>query len=626
MADYSPLIAKAVAGLEKNTGEARRTLYERARHALVTQLRGVTPALSESDITRERLALEEAIRKVEADAARKARGDLPGRAERAERAERSERERVERTAHGAPGSPASGSTVDRATDRPAETHADKPADRPGEKPAEKAADRPGGHGAAPAPGSSATDRPGGAGNEGHEAGREARHEGPRETGHEGHGGPGEARPPRRPPGPSLTDRGLRGFRDVVAEAESLGEATAQASKTAREAFAATAPSRDGTRIEPHVEPEGLRPPPRRGAPARDLPPLTRENPPFSRDVSKRSPSSREASGRPPPTAETPPPRSAAGSDPGRSEAADLDFGAKSGVRPYLDDHDYRDTAGRPFPLQPETLPAREEDLGRPLRTPIGGRLIRSAVALVAVLVVAGLGWWVWPSLTGLFGPSQPVATAPAPAPSGEPGRSGKITDRVGAQQAAPGARPQQDAPAVAQRVVLYEEDPADPGGKRYVGTAVWRTETIVAAPGQAPDMVVRADIEIPERNTSVRWSLRRNSDRSLPASHTIEIMFTLPADFPNGGISNIPGILMKQAEQTRGVPLAGLAVKVTTGFFLIGLSSTDTDMQRNIQLLKERAWFDVPVVYGNGRRAIMAIEKGTPGERAFADAFAAWGE
>ena len=30
---------------------------------------------------------------------------------------------------------------------------------------------------------------------------------------------------------------------------------------------------------------------------------------------------------------------------------------------------------------------------------------------------------------------------------------------------------------------------------------------------------------------------------------------------------------MKQAEQTRGVPLAGLAVKVTPDFFLIGLSS-----------------------------------------------------
>src|SRR3954453_17388725 len=71
MADYYLLIARAVAGLEKNTGDARRVLYERARTALVAQLRGVSPALNESDVTRERLALEEAIRKVEADAARK---------------------------------------------------------------------------------------------------------------------------------------------------------------------------------------------------------------------------------------------------------------------------------------------------------------------------------------------------------------------------------------------------------------------------------------------------------------------------------------------------------------------------------------------------------------------------
>src|SRR5215472_458413 len=72
MTDYHPLIARAVEGLAKNTGEARRTLYERARAALVAQLRGVEPPLSESDITKERLALEEAIRKVEGEAARKA--------------------------------------------------------------------------------------------------------------------------------------------------------------------------------------------------------------------------------------------------------------------------------------------------------------------------------------------------------------------------------------------------------------------------------------------------------------------------------------------------------------------------------------------------------------------------
>src|SRR5690242_9213462 len=73
MADYHPLIARAVAGLPKNTGEERRALYERARQALVTQLRSVQPALEESEITRERLALEEAIRKVEAESARQAR-------------------------------------------------------------------------------------------------------------------------------------------------------------------------------------------------------------------------------------------------------------------------------------------------------------------------------------------------------------------------------------------------------------------------------------------------------------------------------------------------------------------------------------------------------------------------
>src|SRR5215469_10224203 len=77
MTDYYPLIARAIAGLEKNTGDQRRALYERARTALVAQLRGLDPPLSESEITRERLALEESIRKVEAEAARKARLETP---------------------------------------------------------------------------------------------------------------------------------------------------------------------------------------------------------------------------------------------------------------------------------------------------------------------------------------------------------------------------------------------------------------------------------------------------------------------------------------------------------------------------------------------------------------------
>jgi hypothetical protein len=177
---------------------------------------------------------------------------------------------------------------------------------------------------------------------------------------------------------------------------------------------------------------------------------------------------------------------------------------------------------------------------------------------------------------------------------------------------------------VAQRVVLYEEDPGDPKGKRFVGSTIWRTETISPGPGLPPELAVRADVEIPERRIAMTWSLRRNTDPNLPASHTVEIMFKLPQDFAGGGVANVPGILMKQDEQTRGMPLSGLAVKVTNGFFLIGLNSVDADRERNMQLLKERAWFDIPIVYNNNRRAILALEKGTPGERAFAEAFRVW--
>ncbi len=68
MADYYQLIAKAVAGLDpKAPSESRRGLYERARAALLAELRTITPPFTEDEITRERLALEEAVRRVEGE-------------------------------------------------------------------------------------------------------------------------------------------------------------------------------------------------------------------------------------------------------------------------------------------------------------------------------------------------------------------------------------------------------------------------------------------------------------------------------------------------------------------------------------------------------------------------------
>jgi hypothetical protein len=173
--------------------------------------------------------------------------------------------------------------------------------------------------------------------------------------------------------------------------------------------------------------------------------------------------------------------------------------------------------------------------------------------------------------------------------------------------------------------VLYEQDNTDPKGKQYVGSVIWRTEQIRASTGRA-DIAVRADIDIPDYKFRMTMSFRRNTDASLPASHTAELTFNLPPDFAGGRVDNVAGILMKSNEQALGTPLAGLAVKVTDSFFLEGLSNIAAERTHNLQLLKERGWFDVPLVYVNQRRAIIAIENGAPGDRAFADAFAAWGQ
>src|SRR5262249_12604340 len=99
----------------------------------------------------------------------------------------------------------------------------------------------------------------------------------------------------------------------------------------------------------------------------------------------------------------------------------------------------------------------------------------------------------------------------------------------------------------------------------------------------------------------------------------------LPPDFPFGGISNVPGILMKPAEHTTAVPLAGLTAKEISGFFLFGASAAENDVQRTMELLEERAWFGIPIVYNQGRCAVLAVPKGVHGQQTVKEAFILWG-
>ncbi len=67
MADFYPILARAIAGLPDKSSQARQAVYDRARSALVAQLRSLDPPLGEAEIMRERLALDEAVAKIEAD-------------------------------------------------------------------------------------------------------------------------------------------------------------------------------------------------------------------------------------------------------------------------------------------------------------------------------------------------------------------------------------------------------------------------------------------------------------------------------------------------------------------------------------------------------------------------------
>jgi hypothetical protein len=630
MADYYPLIAKAVSGLEKSTGEARRALYDRARTALLAQLRGVEPPLAEPDITRERLALEEAIRKVETEAARRSRSDPPPPPSRAEPLpSRTEPPlRAARQATIVPPAPA-----------PEEMPEARPQPAPARQTANLSAAAVRAERRQPLPPPTSED---GAGEEQVAEERAAPKAPPR------------TERPRWSPGsgPSLSDRGLKGFRDVVAEAETLGGASAQAAKNVRAALQPVpAPSEfettdklAETRADPRFAARGEGRVSRRAEPRVELPPQRPQRRPSPRDAERllgREPVEPNREPREPPRSreiEPPRPPQRRVEPPPLDDEPD-DFGEPDS---FTRDDDFPRPAAPPpakpeYPTRPPSSMVRQEDvrgraptmprMARAERKPATTRRLPLAwkkyvgpgVAAVAVLAVLAIVIVERQQIMGLFR-STPGATRSADSPT-DSGVRGKIADRVGSGPLGSA----NDGALVAQKAVLYEEDSSNPAGRQFVGTAVWRTDRVPPGPGQAPELTVRADVEIPEQRISLRWSLRRNDDKALPASHTVEIMFTLPADFPHGGIANIPGVLMKEGESKRGIPLAGLAVKVTTNFFLIGLSSVDADMQRNIQLLKDRPWFDIPIVYGDGQRAIIAIEKGTPGDRSFAEAFAAWG-
>ncbi len=256
---------------------------------------------------------------------------------------------------------------------------------------------------------------------------------------------------------------------------------------------------------------------------------------------------------------------------------------------------------------------------------------RGALAAGAVAVVIGAI-----ALTAMTlnrdGPSplQPQPGAPPAAPQ-QPGGP-KISERVGAEATQPAQTPAQPPAqagrgdvAVAQRAVLYVE-PADQtqAPRALNGRVSWRVEAQNPGRGQPLETVVRADIDIAEGGLSLTFTIRRNADAALPASHIIGMRFQRTSDDGNGAVREAGVPQLKTEENERGAPLSAINSILGENLFVSALSRVPVELERNLELLRTRNWIDIPIRFASGRRGIIAFEKGVSGDQRIAEGLRAW--
>ncbi len=174
---------------------------------------------------------------------------------------------------------------------------------------------------------------------------------------------------------------------------------------------------------------------------------------------------------------------------------------------------------------------------------------------------------------------------------------------------------------VAQRSILYEEEgPNGQAGSANPGEALWELE------GKGDDAEILISAAIPNQNVTFSIKIAKNKDAELPASHLIEISAERPTPDETRKIVKIPGLILKPTEQSRGEGLVGAAIKIADDLHWIALTAGEKEERYNLELLALRSWIDIPIQYNSGVRAILTLEKGPAGERVIEDAIKAWGD
>jgi hypothetical protein len=203
-----------------------------------------------------------------------------------------------------------------------------------------------------------------------------------------------------------------------------------------------------------------------------------------------------------------------------------------------------------------------------------------------------------------------------------PGETNSPTGENAPATPAPGADKAQVP--VAQRAIFYEERTSTEQGSANTGTVVW--SQVKESPGGdlPPEPAIRGEATIPSKNLQLRITIRRNGDKTLPASHIVELIFLTPDNFEGGGIDSVLRMAMKDTEQAPGSPVIGIPAKIADGYFLLALNDGKAEVETNTTLLRRESWIDIPVVYKSGRRALMTLEKGIPGDKVFNDVLNTW--
>lgn len=175
--------------------------------------------------------------------------------------------------------------------------------------------------------------------------------------------------------------------------------------------------------------------------------------------------------------------------------------------------------------------------------------------------------------------------------------------------------------AGSQSLLLEASADGRTGAVPFSGTIEWsKGEDELGLP------TIVGDASIPARNLGVQVTIRKNSDPSLPASHLMEVDFDVSDTFIGGTIASLPGVLLKDEELVPGTPLVGASARVVGNSFLFALSASPNDLSTNTDLLGRRKWMDLAVVYGTGRNAIITLEKDEEAQGMFNEVFTAWAQ